>query len=74
MNRNKQLMGAVLIVLGLMCLLSVMLPMGYGLWSDAYLLSADVERPVIDGSFLSKHRRSPSCMRCTANEFCPGLI
>ena len=35
MNRNKQLMGAVLIILGLMCLLSVMLPMGYGFWSDA---------------------------------------
>lgn len=49
MNRNKQLMGAVLIILGLMCLLSVMLPMGYGFWSDAYLLSADMERPAIDG-------------------------
>lgn len=59
MNRNKQLMGAVLIILGLMCLLSVMLPMGYGFWSDAYLLSADMERPAIDGQLSEQAQEIP---------------
>lgn len=59
MNRNKQMMGVVLILLGLVCLLSVVLPAAYGFWSNAYLLSADVARPAVEGQLSEQAQEIP---------------